>query len=84
MPNMQIHVTKDVPETALAYIDRLEGVSAGDGVIIGAGETRPQEDAVILFYQSEAGAKGEVRIPMSSIALVDEGVVHATMKRTMG
>ncbi len=84
MENMRIYVTSAVPEAALTAIDALQGVSAGEGLITGAGESRPQENSLVLFYQAEGAGKGEVRIPFSSIALVDEGVHHATMKRTMG
>ncbi|MEA3401338.1 MAG: hypothetical protein U9R79_08890 [Armatimonadota bacterium] len=83
MENVRIYMTSDVPEAALAELDKLDGVSAGDGVILGAGEARPEEGAMLLFYQAEGG-KGEIRIPFSSIAMVDEGVRRATMKRTTG
>ena len=84
MENMRIYVTSAVPEAALERLDTLKGVSAGEGLIVGTGESRPQENGVILFYEAESGGKGEVRIPFTSIALVDEGVHIATMKRTMG
>jgi hypothetical protein len=83
MERMHIYVTNDVSEKALAHVDALEGVEAGDGVIVGVGELRPEESAVVMFYESEAG-KGEIRIPFSSIAIADEGVVRASMKRTGG
>ncbi len=84
MEIMHIYVTSDVPEAVLAAIDKLASISAGDGVISGAGEVHPEENSVVLFYEAEGGGKGEVRIPFSSIAMVDEGVHHATMKRTIG
>lgn len=84
MENMRIYVCSSVPEAVLASIDALKGVSAGEGLIVGSGESRPEENSVLLFYEAEGGGKGEVRIPFSSIALVDEGVHVATMKRTMG
>ncbi len=83
MERMHIYVTNDVSEKALAHIDALEGVEAGDGVIVGVGEPRPQENSVVMFYQSEEG-KAEIRIPFSSIAIADEGILRATMKRTGG
>ncbi len=81
MENMRIWVTSDVPEKALAELDQLKGISAGNGLINGAGEPRPEEGSILLFYQSDEG-KGEIRIPFSCIAIADEGVVRATMKRT--
>lgn len=84
MENMRIWVTSDVPEAALAELNELDGVSAGNGCIRGAGEVRTEEGSFLLFYQAEGGSKGEVRIPLSSIAIADEGVVRATMKRTTG
>jgi len=83
MERMHVYVTNDVSEQALAHIDALKGIEAGDGVIIGVGEPRPQEMSVVMFYDSEAG-KGEIRIPFSCIAIADEGVVRGTMKRTGG
>ena len=84
MENMRIYVTTEVPEAALRELNQLKGITAGEGLIIGAGETRVEESSIVLFYEAEEGKKGEVRIPLSSVALVDEGVVRATMKRTMG
>ncbi|MGC9317483.1 MAG: hypothetical protein ACP5KN_05535 [Armatimonadota bacterium] len=83
MENLRIYMTTDVPEAALAELDKLDGITAGDGVILAAGEARPEEDAMLVFYQAEGG-KGEIRIPFSSIAMADEGVRRATMKRTTG
>ncbi|MBD3292426.1 MAG: hypothetical protein GF393_05850 [Armatimonadia bacterium] len=83
MERMHIYVTKDVSEEALAHIDALDGVEAGNGVIVGVGEPRPGEESVVMFYDSERG-KGEIRIPFSCIAIADEGVVRGTMKRTGG
>ncbi len=81
MEMMHIYVTSDVPEEALNHINDLKGVEAGNGVIVGAGEPRPDENSVVMFYQAEGG-KGEIRIPFSCIAIADEGVLRATMKRT--
>lgn len=81
MERMHVYVTNDVSEQALAHIDALQGIEAGDGVVIGMGEARPTEMSVVMFYDSESG-KGEIRIPFSCIAIVDEGVLRATMKRT--
>ncbi|NLO07443.1 MAG: hypothetical protein GX131_16560 [candidate division WS1 bacterium] len=81
MERMRIYVTNEVSEQALAHINALEGVEAGDGVIIGTGEPRSEEAAVLLFYDAPEG-KGEIRIPFSSIAIADEGVVRGRMKRT--
>jgi hypothetical protein len=83
MERMHVYVTNDVSEQALAHIDALDGVEAGDGVIVGVGEPRPSENSVVMFYDSEAG-KGEIRIPFSCIAIADEGVVRGSMKRTGG
>ncbi|MFW6155697.1 MAG: hypothetical protein ACOC7J_00145 [Armatimonadota bacterium] len=83
MEQMHVYVTNDVSEKALAHIDGLDGVEAGDGVIIGVGEPRPEESSVVMFYQAAEG-KAEIRIPFSCIAIADEGVVRATMKRTGG
>ena len=83
MERMHIYVTNDVSEAALAHIDALDGVEAGDGVIVGVGEPRPEESSVVMYYNSESG-KGEIRIPFSCIAIADEGVVRGTMKRTSG
>lgn len=84
MENMRIWVTSDVPEAALAELNELDGVAAGNGCIRAAGEIRTEENSLLLFYQTEDGKKGELRIPLSSIAIADEGVVRATMKRTTG
>lgn len=81
MERMHIYVTSDVPEEALRHINDLEGVEAGDGVIIGSGEPRPAENSVVMFYESPNG-KGEIRVPFSCIAIADEGVVRGRMKRT--
>ena len=81
MERMHIYVTNDVSEEALAHVNALDGVEAGDGVIIGMGEPRPAEMSVVLFYDAENG-KGEIRIPFSCIAIADEGVLRASMKRT--
>ncbi len=83
MERMHVYVTNDVSEQALAHIDALEGVEAGEGVIVGMGEPRPDEISVVMFYETEDG-KGEIRIPFSCIAIADEGVVRASMKRTGG
>lgn len=83
MERMHIYVTKDVSEEALTHIDGLKGIEAGDGVIVGVGEPRPEQNSVVMFYDSDAG-KGEIRIPFSCIAIADEGVVRGTMKRTGG
>lgn len=83
MERMHIYVTSDVPEAALSHINDLDGIQAGDGVIIGSGEPRPSEDSVVMFYDCEAG-KGEIRVPFSCIAIADEGVVRGRMKRTLG
>jgi hypothetical protein len=83
MERMHIYVTNDVSEQALEHIDALDGVEAGEGVIVGVGEPRPGENSVVMFYDSEAG-KGEIRIPFSCIAIADEGVVRGSMKRTGG
>jgi hypothetical protein len=83
MERMHIYVTNDVSEAALSHIDALNGIEAGEGVIIGVGEPRPQEGSVVMFYDSEGG-KGEIRVPFSCIAIADEGVVRGTMKRTGG
>jgi len=83
MERMRIYITKAVSEQALAHIDTLDGVDAGDGVIVGVGEPRPEEESVVLFYDTPNG-KGEIRIPFSCIAIADEGVVRGTMKRTSG
>jgi len=83
MERMHVYVTNDVSEQALAHIDALDGVEAGSGVIIGMGEPRPDELSVVMFYNAPDG-KGEIRIPFSCIAIADEGVVRATMKRTGG
>ncbi len=84
MEIIRVYMTNDVPEAALAAIDKLATISAGDGVISGAGEVHPDENSVVLFYEAETGGKGEVRIPFSSIAVADEGVRQATMRRTIG
>lgn len=83
MERMHIYVTKDVSEEALAHVNALDGVEAGNGVIIGMGEPRPAEMSVVMFYDAEKG-KGEIRIPFSCIAIADEGVLRASMKRTGG
>jgi len=83
MERMHIYVTNDVSEAALAHVNALDGVEAGDGVIIGVGEPRPEENAIVMFYDSDAG-KGEIRIPFSCIAIADEGVFRASMRRTGG
>lgn len=83
MERIHVYVTNDVSEQALAHIDGLNGIEAGDGVIVGVGEPRPQENSVVMLYDTEAG-KGEIRIPFSCIAIADEGVVRGTMKRTGG
>ncbi|MFO8081433.1 MAG: hypothetical protein R6V07_14185 [Armatimonadota bacterium] len=83
MERIHVYVTNDVPEQALDHIDALNGIEAGDGVIVGVGEPRPGEHSVVMFYDSETG-KGEIRIPFSCIAIADEGVVRGTMKRTGG
>jgi len=83
MERIHVYVTNDVSEQALAHIDALDGVEAGEGVIIGMGEPRPAETSIVMFYDAEAG-KGEIRIPFSCIAIADEGVLRATMKRTSG
>ncbi len=83
MERMRIYVTGDTPEAALQQINALQGVEAGNGVIVGAGEPRPEEQSILIFYEVEGG-KGELRIPFSSIAFSDEGVQRARMKRTLG
>lgn len=83
MEAMRIFVKSDVPESALAALNQFKGITAGNGVIEGGGEHRPAEGSILLFYEAEHG-KGEVRVPLSSIAFADEGVVVASMKRTLG
>jgi len=83
MERIHVYVTNDVSEQALAHIDALDGVEAGGGVIVGMGEPRPEDMSVVMFYDAEGG-KGEIRIPFSCIAIADEGVVRASMKRTGG
>jgi len=83
MEAMRIFVKSDVPESALAALNELKGITAGNGLIEGGGENRPQEGCILLFYEAEHG-KGEVHIPLTSIAFADEGVVVASMKRTLG
>lgn len=84
MEAMRIFVKSDVPESALAALNELQGVSAGNGLIEGGGEFRPEEGSLLLFYEAEGHGKGEVRIPLTSIAFADEGIVVASMKRTLG
>ena len=83
MERMHIYVTKDVSEQALAHINGLDGIEAGDGMVVGMGEPRPTEMSVVRCYNAPDG-KGEIRIPFSCIAIADEGVLRATMKRTGG
>lgn len=81
MERMHIYVTNVVSEQALAHINGLDGIEAGDGVVVGMGEPRPTEMSVVMFYNASDG-KGEIRIPFSCIAIADEGVLRASMKRT--
>lgn len=84
MEAMRIFMKSDVPESALAALNELKGISAGNGLIQGGGEFRPTEGSILLFYEATEHGKGEVRIPLTSVAFADEGVVVASMKRTLG
>ena len=61
MEAMRIFVKSDVPESALAALNELQGISAGNGLIEGGGEFRPEEGSLLLFYEAEGHGKGEVR-----------------------
>lgn len=80
MAQLCVYVSNEVPDQMLEDVGELTGIEVTGRTVSGEGGVVIEEQCVVMFYTVEGKLdRGRVRIPMSSIGGVDEGLHTITM-----